>query len=42
MSLKKDVESIVQILKRKDQVAALVIIEKGIALAAFILANANL
>ena len=42
MSLKKDVESIVQILKRKDQVDALVFIEIGIALAAFILDNANL
>ena len=42
MSLKKDVESIVQILKRKDQVDALVFIEIGIALVTFILDNANL
>lgn len=42
MSLKKDVESIVQILKRKDQVEALAFIEIGIALVTIILDNANL
>lgn len=42
MSLKKDVESIVQILKRKHQVDVLVFIEIGIALVAFVLDNVNL
>lgn len=42
MSLKKDVESIVQILKRKNQVDVLVFIEIGIALVAFILDNGDL
>ena len=42
MSLKKDVESIVQILNRKDQVEALAFIEIGIALVTIILDNANL